>query len=302
MSPKRTGFTLFQLLVILAVLALLVALFLPALAKMRAQAERAEAQNNLKQIGLACHNYQSTFNMLPPGVDTRGFSAFAYLLPYVEREEVYKAIDFQKPLDDEANKKAAATVIKNFLDPKDPVTEVSKDFGGTNYQFSAGSNPDLKDNNGVFYRNSKCSIARIPDGTSSTLLTGQTLKGDAGMKALDVHRQHVLLTKESLKNLKDEAGVQEFKDDKMIAADRGKSWMDGRFLQTIFTGTRTLNDEKPDVDCGGVGGLSGLRGLTNGNNIGMCDGSVRFITNKVSLKTWKLLANKADGEIITEDF
>ena len=74
--------------------------------------------------------------------------------------------------------------------------------------------------------------------------------------------------------------------------------MDGRFLQGTFTGTRTLNDEKPDVNCAGLGGLSGLRGDEDTANILMADGSVRAVSSKVKLAVWKLLANRQDGMVL----
>src|SRR5205823_4254126 len=120
--------------------------------------------------------------------------------------------------------------------------------GATNYLFSAGSKPGLKDNDGVCYQDS---LIRLPgditDGTSNTVLAGETLKGDGGTKAVDVRRQHVALKKEALKGLKDEAGVQEFKDNKDIVGDRCARWIDGRFLQGTFTATRSINDSRPDV-------------------------------------------------------
>jgi prepilin-type processing-associated H-X9-DG protein len=304
MSAKRSAFTLFQLLVILAVLALLFALFLPAVAKIRMAAARAQSQNNLKQIAIATHNYYDTYNAFPPGLDAKGFSAASYLLPYIEQAAVYQQIDFKKPITDEANAKIAATVIPTFLDPMDAVHEVSKDFGGTNYLFCAGSKYALKDNNGAFYLDSKVKLVDLANanGTSNTFLAGQTLKGDSMVKAMDVHRQHVQLKKDDLKNLTDDSGVKDWKDDKNIAADRCKSWMDGHFLQGTFTGTRVLNDEKPDVNCAGNGGLSGLRGVGDGSNVAMCDGSVRFITTKVKLETWKLAANATNTDPFTPDF
>jgi prepilin-type processing-associated H-X9-DG protein len=302
MSPKRPAFTLFQLLVILAILALLFALFLPAVVKLRAAAPRAEPQLHLKQLGLACHNYQSTFNALPPGLDAKGFSAAAYLLPYIEQDKLYQQIKFKKPVDDEANKKVAAVVVKTFLAPPDPVTEVSKDYGATNYLFNAGSEYSLKDNNGVFYRDSKSTLAKIINGTSNTVMIGETLKGDGGTKATDLRRQYVLLKKDDLKNLTDDSGAKEWKDGKNIAGHRGQSWMDGRFLQGTFTGTRTVNDDKPDVDCGGAGGLSGLRAVGDATNIAMCDGSVRVINAKVKLTIWKHLTNKDNREAFPLDF
>ena len=78
--------------------------------------------------------------------------------------------------------------------------------------------------------------------------------------------------------------------------------MDGRFLQGTFTATRPINDDKPDVDCGGAGGLSGLRGLGDGCNVALCDGSVRYVTAKIKLDLWKLLADKADGQPLPADF
>ena len=122
------------------------------------------------------------------------------------------------------------------------------------------------------------------------------------MKATDVHRQHVRLKKEDLKNLTDDSGGKEWKDDKMIAADRCMNWMDGRFLQGTFTATRVVNDAKPDVDCGGAGGLSALRGLGDGANVALCDGSVRFVTNKISRATWKAAAGRNDGLVLGPDW
>ena len=77
MSPKRPGFTLFQLLVVLAVLAILFALFLPAIAKIRVSAARIQSQNNLRQIALATLNYESAYGVFPPGIDSKGFSTAA---------------------------------------------------------------------------------------------------------------------------------------------------------------------------------------------------------------------------------
>src|SRR5439155_17825329 len=141
---------------------------------------------------------------------------------------------------------------------RDPLVRVPQDYGATNYLFSAGSKPTLKDNDGVFYQDSGVSLAAIPDGTSNTILAGETLKGDGGTKAVDVRRQHVVLDKDALKDFKDETGVDDFANNRHIAGDRCASWMDGRFLQGTFTGTRLLNDARPDVNGAGLGGLSAL--------------------------------------------
>ena len=85
-----------------------------------------------------------------------------------------------------------------------------------------------------------------------------------------------------------------------VTGARCASWMDGRFLQGTFTGTRRLNDEKPDVDCGGKGGLSGPRSLTDGTNVLLADGSVRHVRDQVKLEVWQNLAARNDGNVLPD--
>jgi prepilin-type processing-associated H-X9-DG protein len=295
-TRNRCAYTLFQLLLVLAMLALLFALMLPAIVHLRLADARTQSQNNLKQIALAMHNYHDTYTSFPPGNDSNNFSAFARTLPFNEQFEAFQSIDFQKSIDDKANAKARKADIKLFVDPRDSIKTVNKDHGPTNYLLSAGSKPALADNNGLFYQDSKVQIKDIKDGTSNTMMAGETLKGDGAAKATTEKRQYVLLKKDDLKNLKDDAGVKDWQDNKNIAGNRGASWMDGRFLQTTFTGTRALNDAKPDVSCGGIGGLSGLRSDEDKVNVLLADGSVRVISAKVKQEVWKMLADRADGQ------
>jgi type II secretory pathway pseudopilin PulG len=294
MTPrKRSAFTLFQLLVVLAILLILLALLLPAVRKARAAAARAQSQNNLKQLVLALHNYHDTYNQFPSGVDDNHFSAASKLLPFIEQNNVYNKINFKKTIDDDANAGVRQFRIKTFLSPQDPAPlSIKKGWGGTNYLFN-----DL-----VFYLNSKEKIAGITDGTSNTVVIGETLRGDGNTKAVDVHRQYVLLPKEDLKKVGPDSGVKYFKDDKNISGDRCASWMDGRFLQGTFNAKLKINDERPDVSCAGVGGVSALRGTESFAMVGLCDGSVRIVNQSISHKTWKAAITPNGGEVLGADW
>ena len=300
-SPRRSGFTLYQLLVLIAVFAILLGLLLPAVQKVREAAARTQSMNNLKQIALACHVYYDSNKVLPSGNDDNNFSASARLLPFIEQDNVYKQIDFKKPVDDKANANVRQTLLKVFLSPRDPVMAVSADYGPTNYLFNAGSETALEKNNGLFFKDSKIRFADVTDGLSNTALAGETLKGDRQVKkGASVWRQHVAYKAEALKGLMDNSGVQDFEKGKHIASNRCASWMDGRFLQGTYTATRPLNSELPDVDCGGAGGLSALRSLDRVFIIALADGSVRVISPKIKFATWKLLHSRADGEALPD--
>jgi type II secretory pathway pseudopilin PulG len=292
MRTRRPGLTLFQLLVALAVLAILLGLLLPAIQKVRQAAARMQSMNNLKQIALACHNYNDSHGHLPAGVDANHFSAAARLLPYLEQDNLFKRIDFKKACDDKANAAIAGTLIKTYVSPRDPIVRVRADAGPTNYLF----------NHHLFFLNSKTSLARIPDGTSQTIMTGETLKGDGQKKGMDVRRQYVLLKKGDLKGLKDDAGVKPFKADKNIAGDRCDLWIDGRFLKGTFNGRLRPNDARPDVSCGGEGGVSALRSLDHIVLVGLADGSVRSVLVTIDEKTWRAAMTPAGGEILGTDW
>jgi hypothetical protein len=292
---KRPAFTLFQLLILLAVFAILLGLLLPAVQKVRAAAARASSFNNLKQIGLAVLNYADTYQgTLPPGINDKDFSTSAYILPFIEAQNVFKMIDFKKSIDDDANAKPRSFRFKMIESPRDPIALVKNEWGPTNYLY----------NDQVFVPIAQKMRypASITDGTSNTVLSGETLKGDGGIKAVDVKRQYVLLKKEDLKATGPNTGVKYFQDDKNIAGDRCASWMDGRFLKGTFNGRLRLNDERPDVSCGGVSGVSALRFLSEGASVGMLDGSVRLVSPGVSQMTWKAALTPSGGEVLGADW
>ncbi|HEV3446980.1 MAG TPA: DUF1559 domain-containing protein, partial [Gemmataceae bacterium] len=138
-ARPRPAFTLIQLLVIIAILAILFGMLFPAIMKVREAAGRMNSQNNLRQIGIACHNYHDTNGRFPSGNDSNNFSAAAYLLPYLEQDNTFKAIDFSKPVTDEANANVRKMQLRVFLSSRDPQQTVKEELGATNYLFCAGS-------------------------------------------------------------------------------------------------------------------------------------------------------------------
>jgi prepilin-type N-terminal cleavage/methylation domain-containing protein len=221
--PRRRAFTLIELLVVIAIIAILIGLLLPAVQKVREAAARTQCFNNLKQMGAALHNYHSSYRRFPPGTVSKltdptwtfsgncnafpaeqgpGWSFFAYLLPYVEQEPLYRSIQFDQPIMAAVNADARRTTVPTYVcpsdtlprqvnvttcgDPPDPANTPMPvtDAAGCSYVGCLGggnaNNPDplygcyeYQPFNGVFHRNSRIRVADITDGTSNTIGIGE---------------------------------------------------------------------------------------------------------------------------------
>ncbi len=193
LSPNRKGFTLIELLVVIAIIAILIALLVPAVQKVREAASRTECANNLKQIGLALHNYHDANKRFPPGyngvasggLSVPGWAWHVYILPQMEQDNLYNLVNPTVAANSVDGTPAATKQIplKVYRCPSDVGSELNSDRGGNataNYIGVGGNNGQADNSNGVLYGNSKTRIADISDGTSNTAMVGERARGSIG--------------------------------------------------------------------------------------------------------------------------
>jgi prepilin-type N-terminal cleavage/methylation domain-containing protein len=198
-GPRGTrGFTLIELLVVIAIIGILVGLLLPAVQASRESARRTKCINNLKQLGLALHNYETSHQVLPPGYVSDwwkqnetgpGWGWGTMLLPYLEQGPVFQALNFDLPIEAGDNVTGRLTVVDVFLCPTDhcdtlmwalyyqdktlprgsPICQIAS----SNYVAMFGITEPGIDGEGLFFRNSSISARGILDGLSQTISLGE---------------------------------------------------------------------------------------------------------------------------------
>ncbi len=329
--PSRSAFTLVELLVVIAIIGILVGLLLPAVQAAREAARRMSCGNNLKQMGLALHNYHDTFRSFPPpGVYRRdnsnsSWSVQARILPQLEQSNLQNLIDWSIPY--AAQGQVARVRVPVYLCPSEPNDELRPDPSPSdpnfahyplNYGINMGewfvySPQRAVGGSGLVYPNGKTRMASVTDGTSNTLAFSEVkawnpyLRDGGNPSALD------LPTPTSPGMVVGFGGT--------LKTNSGHTeWVDARVHQSGFTTTFTPNTQMLYSNDGAtydVDFTSSREGRsttdptyaavtsrsyhTGGVQVGLVDGSVRFVTESLALDVWRALGSRAGGEVVQHD-
>lgn len=323
-----SGFTLIELLVVIAIIGLLMALLLPALQSARESARRTHCANNLKQLGLALHNYESGHRRFPPGADSKAspinplgtphnffrWSVLAKLTPYLDQSAATKSLDLTVPLYGSnfavypQNLAGVALLLPEFLCPSDRQQRAIPNFGPTNYAActgSGGGGGTPFDTDGLFYINSHVRIAEITNGASKTAAISESVLGQtnnpppgtsqaqADPRMAYIYPKAVPLTEASC-NASTSWNYQD---------PRGFAWVNGEYrcaLYNHYWGPNAANFDcianvvsGPLTEIYAAYGWRAARSFHPGGvNLLLADGSVHFVPDGVNGVIWQAISTR----------
>ena len=308
------GFTLIELLVVIAIIAVLIALLLPAVQQAREAARRTQCKNNLKQIGLALHNYHDTHNVFPFASNylvTGSTSAPAHtwveaIFPYLDQAPLYAKIDFNKNSSDPVNRPLFDGKRFGFIScPSNPKAESLTLRDGSNFNYY-GNDPLPFPTQGLYYP--LCAGSILPDtsppdcGCTGCYCTTETTVSWGAAQAFSkypgVFNRGV--TRSRINDLSDGTS------NTLLAGERNAEecgW-GGAFspnFPIFFTGQKINSPSRTTVinndwwkNCGSSSYHTG------GAHFLLGDGAVRFISNNIDQRTYSALGDKADGAVVGE--
>ena len=318
---RRSGFTLVELLVVIAIIAILVGLLLPAIQAAREAARSFTCRNNLKQITLAMHSYESAHRKFPPGRGMpvpRNFSTYTYLLPFIEQTALHSQIDFLQPPTDftfdaqsfsgTANRVAAKTRMSFLICPSNGRDGQVPDVidRATDYVGNAGSGLInlglLQGADGVLYENSATRIGDIIDGTTQTAMFGERWNGPGqnNVPFGNYDPEAIQWLKTGSEPTFTTCYVNSINPIIFFTGQRGGRWMQGDYFNTLYNHYLVPGEKVACVNSTGTKGMLVLFSRhPGGSNISYCDGHVSNVANGIDAITWRALGSRFGGEVIS---
>lgn len=313
-TRSRRAFTLIELLVVIAIIAILIALLLPAVQQAREAARRTQCKNNIKQIGLALHNYHDTFRVFPPGNatcftclgytgwaagGTQGHNFTAGILPYIDQAPLYNTFNWRVGYDydntgsDTATINAVKTVLPAYMCPSSTTDAIffynaSKANAVTHYVGIAGTTPTAAATSGTFFINSSVHIGKMTDGTSNVLVVGEYSGLAKGVSQATIQSTSSATTVPN-------AAAWYACQDEVGGNNAGMAYKTVAYSPNITYsggsgGAGSSTEKNQSLKSQHVGGVHGLMG----------DGAVRFISENINLGTLFAISDIADGVVVSD--
>lgn len=275
----RRALTLVELLVVIAIIGVLVALLLPAVQQARESARRTQCVNNLKQLGVALHNFENANRHLPTGTDSKRYesaaspdsfphtfyrwSTLAHLTPHLELANFQDLLDLSVPLYANAtgaitpeNVRGVSLSIDSFLCPSDLGQPVAAGFGPTNYAACTGDGigtgldrGSLMQTNGLFFANSNLRMREVTDGVSKTIAMSESVLGlnsDGTSFPSNVTKVDPLTVYAYGMTAPLSESICSLANTFNVRERRGFSWANGEYRCALFNNYYAPNASRPD--------------------------------------------------------
>jgi len=324
MQCRRVGFTLVELLVVIAIIGILIALLLPAVQAAREAARRAQCSNNLKQIGLAMHNYHSVHRSLPiGGLACCWTSWMVAVFPFIEQQAAYDMYQHSPMFTSasyymaDVNLPVTTQRYAAFTCPSDMPSTCEEVFGAGkkitahNYAVNYGNTGFVSSSGGKFYTEFGAEQVIFPGSPDEIKFLGApfTASGSVNTDALVYRFRDVL---DGLSNTLMAAEVIQGHGEDLrgiiwwgIGAGFEASLAPNSWQPDAILEDRYIEPENPRNPPGTVGNdpgnpmrLGSRSRHPGGVNTALCDGSVRFISDNIAEATWRALSTTQGGEVL----